>query len=326
MAELKQTKGYASFRGILGGLDRTVGDIAEGKSNKNYSNTDKIKKLKFSIKTSDDNVHFVDVTQFKTGKSMDKAYISKRDADTGKYETQAISWSDRNKELQDGWNLIGISLKSSDDENTKNMVAFDAIDYILENFKDGDSVFLNADITHSDYNENRYVNYGVKKMFASKSDIEFEAEDFEEQADFEETIIFNTCYPDENGLQVLAYAVDYSKSPIEIEFVVKNEDKEVMEYVESNLSNGDLVTVAGLINNRIVYEWTEIPQETEDDGFKTIGRKTKTEGNKSKPKREKNIISEDKSIQIIGLDPDSIKSGLYSEEDFMESTDTLPFW
>ena len=48
MSELRKTKGTATFRGIIGNLDRTKDDIREDKQNRNYMDNEKIKMLKFS--------------------------------------------------------------------------------------------------------------------------------------------------------------------------------------------------------------------------------------------------------------------------------------
>ena len=66
MGELKQTKGYANLRGVIGGLNKIKEDIQNGKDNRNYMDGEKIKKLKFSVKTAEDNMIFVEMKQFKT--------------------------------------------------------------------------------------------------------------------------------------------------------------------------------------------------------------------------------------------------------------------
>lgn len=322
MAELKQTKGFANFKGIIGGLDKIKDGTADEKL---YKEDEKIKKMKFTIKTSDDNMHFLELIQFKMGKAMEYAYISRKNEETGKFEWQKIAWEKRNEPMTDGWRIIGIDVKAVGDEKRKSMVAYDAIDYIKDNFNDGDSVFIGAEISHSEGNDQLYTNFSVKKMFATKDPIDFESEDFEEISEFDETVVFKTSYPDENGLAVLAYSIDYKGDTSQVQFLVKNEDKEVADYIEKELNLGDSVKVAGIINNRAEYEYVDVGDEEEQEEENIIGRKTNSQ--KRQKRQERHIKSQERNLQITSLDVGSIEKGLYKEEDleFVVDNSEIPF-
>ena len=334
MSELKQTRGYAQLRGVIGNLDKIKKDLLEGKSNKNLIDTETIKKLSFSVKTSKDNVIFVEIKQFKTGNAMQFAYVSKRDEETGKYQTNKINFSDRHRQLNDGWRLIGVSLKGKDDDVVKNLVPYDAIDYILENFEDGDGVFVNAEIAHSDNGDRQYTNYEVKKMFVTRDEkgqykpIDFDAEDFEEQAEFSDELIYDSSYPSERGLEITAKYVNYDKTLHDVSLVVKNNTgcDEISEYVEQNFKRGDLVTFGGIINNRVEYEEVVIDEEVEaEPQSNVLGKKTKSMQRSTRKNTQRQIKSEDRSLQITALDLDKIKQGFYSDADLDGETSDLPF-
>ena len=327
MGELKQTKGYAQLRGIIGGLDRVKDAITTRKETKQYTDNDKIKKLQFSVKTSEDNVIYVELKQFKTGNALKNVYISKKDEETGKYETIKKPFNERHINFGDGWKIIGVSLKSNNDEYAKSMMTYDAIDYILENFEDGDSVFINAELSHND-NERVKIKYNleVNKIMVTHEPINFNSEKFIEQSEFQDEFIFRHSYPDEGGLVVVGYTVKYDFTLVNSVYIVKNEDREVIDYIENNLSAGDVVKVIGNINNKVKYNLIEIEQES-DTNSNIIGRKTKSEKNKSKPRYEKEIEYEERNLQIIGIDVDSIKKGAYNLSDIegQEEDDGLPF-
>ena len=322
MSELKQTKGFAQFRGIIGGLERVKEAITKRSETRQYMDSDKIKKLQFSIKTSDDNVLYVEVKQFKTGNSLKNVYISKRDEESKKTETKAVPFNERHRSFEDGWKIIGIALKSHNDEYAKSLVPYDAIDYILENFQDGDSVFLNTEMSHSDDGKGKfYTNYEIKRMYVTKEPIDFEAENFEEQADFVEDIVFSDVVDTGENAFVKAFAINYRGEPQECQFMIEAVDKEVIEFFKSEVSFGDVVSVEGLVNNRVVYSYRDASEEEQDDK-PMVGRKTKSSQNNSKIRE---IESENRSLQIIGVA--DVKKGLYTAEELGEgdSESDLPF-
>lgn len=322
MGELKQTKGYAQFRGIIGGLERVKDAITNRKESRQYLDSDKIKKLQFSVKTSEDNLIYVEVKQFKTGNSLKNVYISKRDEESKKTETKAVPFNERHRNFDDGWRIIGVALKSNNDEYAKNFVPYDAIDYILENFNDGDSVFVNAEMSHSDNGEGKfYTNYEVKRMYVTHDPIEFDAEEFEEQSEFVEDVIYADIVDTGENAFVKAYAVDYRGEPNECQFMIEAQDKEIIDFFNSEVNIGDVVSLEGIVNNRVVYSYRDA-EEDESDDKPLVGRKTKSSQNKSKIRE---IESENRSLQIIGIA--DIKKGMYTAEELGtdDLQDDLPF-
>lgn len=322
MSELKQTKGYAQLRGIIGGLDRVKDAITTRKETKQYTDNDKIKKLQFSVKTSEDNMIYVELKQFKTGNSLKNVYISKRDEDTNKTETKAVPFNERHRNFDDGWRIIGVSLKSNNDEYAKNLVPYDAIDYVLENFSDGDSVFINAEMSHTDNGEGKfYTSYEIKRMYVTHDPIVFESEEFEEQSDFTEDIVFAEVVDTGDNAFVKGFAINYRGEPQDCQFLIDKSDKEVIEFFKTDVKFGDVVSLEGIINNRVVYKYREASEEEKDDK-PMVGRKTKSSQNNSKIRE---IESENRSLQIIGVT--DVKRGMYTAEELGtdDLQDDLPF-
>lgn len=316
---LKQTKGYANFRGIIGGIERLKTAIEKKENGMAYYENDKIKKITFSIKTSDDNVNYIRMMAFK---NQESAWISKFNDKLKKSETVKIKFEERVRPMKDGWQLIGTKMRSKGDENTVSLVQLDAIDYLLSNFNDGDSVFVNASKENSVYNDKCKSEYELKSLFSTKEPVDFSAEDFEEQADFSEEFVFNSIVTVDTTSFVKGYTIDYRQNVVEVDYVVEDIDKEVAEYFTTQVEFGDLVKVEGIINNRVKYVYHE---SEESEGAKALsGRTTKTTKQNS-GSRVKEIESENKSIQIIGID--NVVKGAYTNEDLFpdEEDSDLPF-
>lgn len=317
MSNLKETKGFAELKGIIGGLDRVKQAIEKGEKINRYSDDDTIKRLYFTVKTNTDNVHFLQLTHFKNNQ---QAYISKFDGE--KTETLKIEWENRNRQLEDGWRIIGVTVKATGDENVRYLTSFDAIDYILEHFNDGDSVYINASITNSGSDERLFKNYELKKVLALKNPIDFNDEKFEEQADFTEEFVFNNCYDDVNGLIINGYFVDFRQNTAPVQYVVKNEDHNVAEYFRKDVKYGDLLKVSGIINNRVTFKLVDA--EPTDNQKAVVGRQTVSAKQRENRFKQREIESEDRSIQIISVD--EIMAKKYTKEDIETTSDSVMPW
>jgi len=303
MSELKQTKGYVNFKGIIGGLDA----IKDGTSKYGWTDDEKIKKMQFSIKTSDNNMHYVQLIQFKMGKSRENVWISRKDEATGKYDTQKLAWDRRNEPLTDGWRIIGVNIKATGDDETKSMVADDAIEYIKDNFNDGDSVFIGGKVSHSDWKGKTYHNFEITKMFATRDPVNFEDEKFEEISDFNEQFIFNSINVIENEGFVIGFTVSYNGDKTEVQYIIR--DGEVTDYFKSSVGFGDLLRIEGIVNNKVVYKYRDPEKDEKDDGL-LVGKQNRSSQQKGKIRE---IEYEDKTLEIIGVD-DNVKNA-YDEKE-----------
>lgn len=315
MGNLKETKGYANFKGVISGLhNRRKGS---SRSDESWGT-----KLRFYVKTSEHNSIPVELTQWSSqiGKPV---YISSKNDDGG-YETKAIDWDRRTEEFE-GWQLIGVSARGKNHEEVSTLVPIDAIDYIETNFNDGDEVFISCNIRRSQSGDKSYINYEVNRIYASKNPIDFEAEDFEEVSDFKETFVFDSYFADkkEGKLFINAKTIQYGDKVTPAVYTVwtaTEEDKEVANYIAKNCKFGDILTTSGIVHNRVIGEWVE-NEETGSGGV--VGRTSKTF---QKSARQFITKGELKEYQILGIE--SIVNGAYKESDFTapaKSNDT-PEW
>lgn len=317
----KTKKGYTNFRGIIGGIERAKSAIEKGDKSVNYYESDKVKKITFSIKTSEGNIHYIRVMAFKNTSS---AWLSRYNKETKKNETKEIKFEERSRTYDD-WSLIGVKMKSQNDENVVSLVTLDAIDYLISNFNDGDGVFISGKKENSEYNDKKRCEYELDKIFAAKGVIDFGEEDFEEQSDFSEEFIFEEAIDAGDMTFVKGYTIDYKEDITAVEYLVEKEDADVGEYFKNSLNFGDLVKVEGIINNRVVYKYREA-EESEDSDAPLVGRKTKTSKQRSN-QQIREIESENRSIQIIAIE--EVVSEAYSKAELdMEDVDLdsdLPF-
>jgi len=310
MSEMKdkvQTRGTATFRGIIGGLN----NIRDGKSKFGLTSTDKMKKMQFSIKTSEFNIHYVDIMQFKGGKYGQTVMIGRKNPDSGDYEKAEIDWNMRALDLPDGWKLStfgNIAVKTKGDDKYKTLVPEDAIDSILENFTDGDSVMVICDIRHSESNGKLYTNMSALRI-GTVDEVKFDAKDFEEAADFSETVVYRGMSSNENGITIECLSVSYNETKTNVTYVVEPEDMSVVQGLELvNAQPGDVIEFVGIINNRGEYEYVEdTTEQTTPSNY--YGRKTKSYEYNTRAKKTKVIKWEKKNYQAYGFDEASIKRG-----------------
>lgn len=308
---LKETKGYANFKGIISGLHNRK----KGSSKAEY---DWGTVLNFFLKTSEHNSIPVSLIQFnqQVGKPV---YFSKRNEE-GVFETKSVDWAKRTEDFE-GWQLIGVSVRSKNHEDITNLVPIDAIEYIENNFNDGDSVFVGCQIRRSQSGDKTYTNYEINKIYNTKEELEFEADNFEEVTEFRETFVYKDSFADKKDgkLFVNGLTIQYGGKTTPVVYTVwtnTEEDKEVANYMASQLKFGDLVTVEGIIHNRVIGEWVE----NEDNGG-IVGRQSKSFG---KPSRQFITKAELKEHQIIGIV--DIVEGAYEKSDFEESNEEVPEW
>lgn len=312
MSKLKQTKGYANFKGIISGLhNRKKGS---SKTEAGWGT-----KLQFFVKTSEFNSIPIELVQYNSqvGKPV---YLSTK-AEDGNFETKEIDWDKRHEKF-DGWQIIGTSLRAKDKEDVVNLVAIDAIEYIEDNFNDGDEVFISCEIKRSESGDKKYINYELKRMYTLTDPLDFTTEDFEETSEFKETFVYNEMFTDKktkksfvNG-NVILYDGKVVPAVYTIDLEME-EDKVLSEYIEKNCNFGDVLTVEGVVHNRVEGEWIE-----NDTSKGVIGRTSR-----SFQKPEKTFIThgERKEFQIIGIA--DIKKGLYSREEFeQDADDDTPEW
>lgn len=304
----KATKGSFNIRGVITKLDPK-------KSIKNKPNV--FNKLQFGVKTSEDNIVWVQLMEFMTGKSKLNAYISKNE--DGEFETKKIPYEDRNKKLDDGWRLIGISCKGKEDDNTFNVVPEDAIKFITQTFKDGDEVFVRGDVTHSEYQGKTFHNYEIKGIYPATGNVDFQADDFDEISEFKQKFVFKDVVDIGDQYLVNGYVFDYREDAVDVSFTISKDENgnELAEAIDQYVDAGDLLTVEGIVHNRATYRKADDSESS--DVF--AGKSSKTFSDKTEFIKE----GERKELEIIAISEQPVKGAFEVATQDEESPQKMPW-
>jgi single-stranded DNA-binding protein len=151
--------------------------------------------VNFGIETSPNNVSFVSVEGF----DADKAKFSKYDSKEKKNYTEEVEWEDRFEFDMDGYQpffgtRVGLELDAKGKPTISNMFGYDAAQELSERLTDEMGVYVEGQIKFSSYKKNdelkRYKNFIATKVYAQKSEVDFEDDKFKEENRFEQEIVF----------------------------------------------------------------------------------------------------------------------------------------
>lgn len=296
--KLEETKGSFTLKGIISGLSND-NSVREGvtQSDKDY------KAISFDIESSPTNR--VRVEMF--GMERDVYYYSSQ-----KKETKKISFENRGKVTLKGFRLMGVNLNPTGNKNDrKTLIEFDAVDYIKENFKDGDSVYVtgNLDFSVFENKQGEVVNktaFQIKSITKEKEPIDFNDEDFQPHAFFKQDIVVTELDEVENRLMINSKIIKYKGELVDATFIVDAERlKKFAKTLKKNLKFGDFIHVKGWIVSETIEE--EAPQEdSEGDDW----------GGETPEGMDNNYIrSYVNELVIVNVDKDSYEPQKYTEED-----------
>jgi hypothetical protein len=296
---LPQTRGFFKLRGKATGLDRE-----KAFTYKEFDSGSARNALSFGVQTSENSTVFVNVEGYKNK----EAYLFKRSEVKGqKGEQKKVPWSQRYEHTEDGFNPIGVSVGLEKDEEGKNLTEtlldFDAAKRVKELLEDNQSVFVRGDLDYSSFRKEngdliRNKKFLAKNVYNSK-DVDFEAEDFKETADFKQKIVFtgiNKVEGSEEGkFTVEAKIITYS-SIEDTEFIVYN--TKLANQFRKALKPYQAIEVWGDILNKVETEDVEEESDVwgEEDSFKRITN---------------NYIRE---LVITGADPSTIDKETFTQE------------
>lgn len=342
-SKLTQTKSNFTLKGIVDGVSKgnafRSGEVGKGKNKGKATQA-----LSFWVQTSKQNKVRVELF----GMEPDFVYFSK-DGKTEKgekRETKQIPYSQRNKAIE-GFSLIGINVGLEKDDNGKNItktfVDYDAAEYIYENLNDGDSVFINGQVTISEYTNKEgktsvQVKYSIRKLYLESKPIDFDAEGFVETNAFEQEIVIVDAEEDkkEGIIIVTGRVINYGDKFCDTQFIVRpdgNEKIAKMGKAFLKAKFGDFIKVAGNIINRAEVEEAEEDTDNPFAGEKPEGLKGQITTYTSELRitngegyEKEKYSEEDFEIEEL-VDQDMDFSGDKGNGDKMEdiSDDDLPF-
>ena len=254
------------------------------------------------------------------GMPQQKVYFSKRDGASGKTETQAVDWANRNKFNAEGWRMIGVNLgltkitdSSGKEVNDKKiMTPFDACDYINANLKDDVSTFIRGNLEFSSFMDNegnirRNTKY-VPNQISLCKDVDFSAYDGVDNKpmhDFTQTIVFTGVEKEKENdkdtgrFVVTAKIVTYSDI-VDTQFIIV--DAKLAGMFKKNLKPYNAIEVHGRIEvTHSVQEAVEEDCWGESNAMNNVYAPTKTE------------------MIITGAKPSSIDRETYTEKNIADA-------
>ena len=305
--DLQETRGSFQVKGLLSGIesDRFY-TSKKTKSGKDFRN------VNFGCAYNDKKSVFMNLN----GMPQQNVYFSKRDQKTGKTETKAVAWANRNKFNEDGWRMIGVNLglQKTTDENgkvvnlKKTMTPYDACEYIQANAKDNMSVFIRGSLdfssfTDGDGNIRRSIKY-VPNQISMCQDVKFDEYDNDKNKpvhDFTQNIIFVDIDKEkendkDTGRFVVSAKIVTYNDIIDTEFIIN--DAKLAGVFKKKLDAYNAITVHGRIEvSHSVQEVTEEDCWGESNAMNSVNAPTKVE------------------LIITGATPSTIDKETYTEKD-----------
>lgn len=194
-----------------------------------------------------------------------------------KPKIEKVPWAGRFSYNREGFRLIGtnIGVKKVADENgklvndKKTMTEFDACREVKENLRDGASVFVRGTLDYSSFFDDK----GNKKMSTKLvpnqislcSDIDFKDEEYKQQNDFIQVIIFMGIEQEKENSKATGRFVAAAKivtySSIEdVEFIIENKD--LANKFKKSLKPYNAIQVSG---HMVASTQTEVAVEDDDN-------------------------------------------------------------
>lgn len=233
-------------------------------------------------------------------------YFYKKGEEKASGITKSVSWDNRYNFKEEGFSLIGgvnIGLEKTVDVIGKVvnkrivLTEYDACEEIGNKLKDGMSVFVKGKIEHSVYKDKCQTNFIPTQISLCSKDVDFEAENFKERAEFEETICYmgTELNSETKEAHVTAKSIGYMKI-CDTEYIIKNAT--LAKTFKNKLKPYTSIRVSGKIE--IIIETEEI-----DDVDDIWGE--------SNPMR---MVSAPtiRNLIITGAEPDTIDKEIYSEK------------
>jgi hypothetical protein len=297
--KLEETKGSFTLKGIIHGLSND-NSVREGvtSSDKDY------KALSFYIETSPNNR--VRVEMF--GMERDVIFYSSKEK-----KSKKVPFENREKVSLKGYRLMGVNLNPTGNKSDrKTLIEYDAIDYLKENFKDGDSVYVTGQLDFSAF-ENKQgetvnkTGFRIQSMSKEKEPIDFKDEEFIPHAFFKQDIVVSDLIEEEGKLYINAKIIKYKGEIADTTFVVEAERlKKFAKTLKKNLKFGDFIHVKGWIVSETLEETEETEEESDGEDW----------GGETPEGMDSNYITTYvNELQVVNVDKETYEPQKYTEED-----------
>lgn len=296
---LRLTPGSFQMRGIVTGT-RQQNFFNE----KTFDNGNKMRAVNFGVKYDTNKAIYPTIQGF----TRSDVYFSKKNE-----KAQKVAWAQRLTygEQHPGWNIIGINVGLTKNEDGKNIVKhlteYDAAQYIKENLKDDASVFVRGNLEFRSYTNTktdevkRICNFAATQVSLC-ADVDFSAEEFDPMHEWTQEIVYTGIdkETDAEGKQtgrfiLSGYVVAYNA--IEpVSFIVTN--AKFAQNIRKKLKPYQSIQCHGKIE--ITHAIEEVATTTDDWGDKS--------------KMERASAPSIKELICTGANPDTIDTESFSEE------------
>lgn len=256
-----------------------------------------------------------------SGFPRNEVYYYKKGENGEKGTTKKVAWKDRKKTPGEGYRLIGVNISTAKDESGKNInevfTEWDAVEYLHNNLKDGDSVFIKGNVefstfTDKDGNTQRKLTLVPTQISYTNESVDFDADNFEEEALFDNVLVYTGIEKETDeqdkptGRFILSgYSVNYNDI-VPVQFILEEENSKLAAKIKKNLKPYNSIRVYGKIN--VVVDATAVTAE-EDDGW---GQTSKMEQRRiNAPVRREYIVF--KAV------PETIDTETYSEKSIADA-------
>lgn len=200
---------------------------------------------------------------------------------------------------------LNVKVKAEDMEEVKEINEQEAIEFIKANFKDGDSVFINA---RADVNKfSNRVDYLVNQIYIENEPIDFNSEDFEETNELNTPVVITEKA---NNGKVKGGVVDYTGKMVELELSLSDED--VNNYFSTKVKVGDLL--------RLSIEPLNIPIFEDVESGEVSETRTTLKGRKiGGGNKKRNITGYDNRLEVVDVDIEKSEKEKYSRQEIREA-------
>ena len=259
---LPQTKGAFKLRGIVTGMSRP-----EAYSSKAAKSGRDMHTLSFGVQTSKNNIQYVRMS----GVALDMAKFTKYNNATKKNDAEQVPWKKRNEFKKEGYTPqfgIVVSL-DKDGKSKRSLFSYDACAALATELTDGMSVFITGtiDVSSRDEKDNdgnpvtrSYTTCIPTGIYATKTDVDFEAADFEEENTFKQRIVFMGAEKDDDDYVINAKIVKYGDVVENIRFYCA---QKLWSGLKANLKPYHSIDVVGRLESVVSAEAQEDDEKSE---------------------------------------------------------------
>ena len=307
--DLKQTQSNFQLRGVVTGTkSQRFYKSGSGKSGGSWNS------IEFGVKINEGKTVYVSMRGFPRA----EVFYYKSGENGAKGVTQKVAWKDRKKSPGKDFRLIGVNISTGKDESGKNtnevFTEFDAVEWLHENLEDDASVFIKGNLQFSSYTDRngqtrKRVELVPTQISYTQKPVDFDAEDYSEMAEFENTIVFQSIDKEEDesckatGRFVLTgYSIGYNSGE-SVSFIVDADHAKLAGNLKKAMKAGYSIKTFGRIE--IINDISVV--EDDDSGW---GETSPMQRINSPTRRE---------YVIYRAEPSSIDKESYSEDDIMSA-------